>query len=134
MKRKAKQIPRVTKKHAARRRARWWLAVSLVAAVAAGVIIIQSVMRQHADQTVETATADTAWDPQWPNLPHSGAPALPVEQVRAAYAFAARREDVMQYVPCYCGCEAQGHRSAHDCFVRSRTPEGVPQWDEMGFT
>ena len=134
MKRKTRQSPRAANKHAAGRRSRWWLALPLAAAVAAGVIVIQSVVKQRADQTVETATADTAWDPRWPDLPDSGTPALPVEQVRAAYAFAARREDVMQYVPCYCGCEAQGHRSAHDCFVRSRTPEGVPQWDEMGFT
>ena len=79
-------------------------------------------------------SGDAAWDPSWPPLPQSGSPARPIEVVRAAYAYAVRREDVLQYIPCYCGCERQGHRSNHDCFVKSKTAAGVPQWDPMGYT
>jgi hypothetical protein len=79
-------------------------------------------------------TADSAWDSAWPALPGAGEPARPLETVRAAYAFAARREDIVQYIPCYCGCERQGHHSLHDCFVKAQTPAGAPQWDQMGFT
>lgn len=82
----------------------------------------------------EQAAKDIAWDPAWPPLPDSGSPAQPIEQVRAMYAFAARRPGVLQYMPCYCGCERQGHGSVRDCFVKGKTPEGVPQWDRMGFT
>ncbi|MDQ3803185.1 MAG: PCYCGC domain-containing protein, partial [Acidobacteriota bacterium] len=74
------------------------------------------------------------WDPSWPPLPASGTPARPIELARAAYAYAARRGDVLQYMPCYCGCERQGHRSNRDCFVKGVTAEGKPRWDEMGFT
>lgn len=82
---------------------------------------------------VEPSTPDTAWDPAWSPLPKGMSP-RPIEQVRAAYAFAARREDVLQYMPCYCGCEKQGHKSDHDCFVKGRTAAGLPQWDSMGIT
>jgi len=86
-----------------------------------------------APQLSEQALKDTAWDPAWPPLPDAGAPAQPLEQVRAMYAFAARHPEVLQYAPCYCGCESGGHQSAHDCFVKGRDASGKPQWDGMGF-
>lgn len=82
----------------------------------------------------EQALKDTFWDPAWPPLPSAATPAQPIDQVRAMYAFAARHPEVLQYAPCYCGCEAQGHKSARDCFVKGRTADGKPQWDGMGFT
>jgi hypothetical protein len=77
---------------------------------------------------------DTAWDPAWPPLPDAGTPAKPIEQVRAMYAFAARHPEVLQYAPCYCGCESGGHQNVRDCFVKDRDANGKPQWDGMGFT
>jgi hypothetical protein len=76
---------------------------------------------------------DTAWDPAWPPLPGAGSPAKPIEEVRAMYAFAARHPEVLQYAPCYCGCESGGHRNVRDCFVKGRDASGRPQWDGMGF-
>ena len=125
----------------------WWLMITLIVIVA-GVVIGKLAMKAGNDtrfkQTalkrdapaalVEEASGDTAWDPSWPRLPGSGEPARPIEGVRAMYAYAARRGDVLQYMPCYCGCERQGHRSNHDCFVRGKTAAGVPQWDAMGFS
>jgi hypothetical protein len=56
-----------------------------------------------------------------------------------AYVFAARHPEVLQYMPCYCGCERETppHRSNYDCFVNSidrtgPTPRVDP--DPMGFT
>lgn len=80
---------------------------------------------------------DLAFDPAWPPLPGSpqsvaSAASIPVKE---AYAYAANRPDVMKHVPCYCGCEQQGHDSAEDCFVKRRTADGgVAEWDSMGFT
>ena len=82
----------------------------------------------------EQALKDTAWDTAWPPLPDAGTPAQPLEQVRAMYAFAARHPEVLQYAPCYCGCESGGHMNARDCFVKGRDARGNPQWDGMGFT
>ena len=84
---------------------------------------------------LERRSPDTAWDPTWPPLPASTAGMVrPIEQVRAAYAFAARRSDILRYIPCYCGCEHHGHRSNEDCYVRSRTSTGAPEWDPHSYT
>ena len=55
------------------------------------------------------------------------------EVVRSAYTFAAHRPDVLEYVPCYCGCETAGHSGNADCFVESRNADGtVRAWDTHG--
>ena len=39
---------------------------------------------------------------------------------QSAYAFALARPDVLQWLPCYCGCGGMGHRSNLDCFFQRR--------------
>ena len=57
----------------------------------------------------------------------------PPEAVSAAYEFAARNPDVLEYVPCYCGCESAGHTGNADCFVQSRNQDGsVNSWEPHG--
>lgn len=87
-----------------------------------------------AQQSSEREVKDTAWDPAWPPLPGKGKSAKPIKEVRAMYAFAARHPQVLQYAPCYCGCESLGHESVLDCFIKGRDANGGPQWDGMGFT
>ena len=37
-----------------------------------------------------------------------------------AYQFAVDNQDVLKYIPCYCGCgELDGHISNLDCFIKS---------------
>ena len=49
------------------------------------------------------------------------------------YEFAARHPEVLQYVPCYCGCERAGHNGNHDCFVKTRAANGrITEWDAHG--
>ena len=128
-----------------KRALRMWLAFALMVLVAGSLVAFQIVRQQSpgkrsasgaqsTPEMTEQALKDIAWDPQWPPLPNARKPAKPIEQVRAMYAFAARHPEVMQYAPCYCGCESQGHESARDCFVKGRTADGKPQWDGMGFT
>lgn len=122
----------------------FWLALALLTSCSqvkpdqtSGVVQkaqLPSAQSTVAPQLSEQAIKDTAWDPAWPPLPSPGTPAKPLEQVRAMYAFAARRPEVLQYAPCYCGCESGGHESVRDCFVKGRTADGKPQWDGMGFT
>jgi hypothetical protein len=40
--------------------------------------------------------------------------------VEAAYRYALERPDVVQWMPCWCGCAGMEHRSNLDCFFRSR--------------
>jgi hypothetical protein len=37
-------------------------------------------------------------------------------RTESAYAFALQNADVLQWMPCYCGCAAMDHRSNLDCF------------------
>lgn len=37
--------------------------------------------------------------------------------VRTAYQFAAGNPDLMQHIPCYCGCGDIGHGSNYECYV-----------------
>jgi hypothetical protein len=60
-------------------------------------------------------------------------------EIVEAYVFAARHPEVLQHMPCYCGCERESppHRSNYDCFVdaidrTSPVPRVAP--DPMGFT
>ena len=72
------------------------------------------------------------------DLPLLPAPGLaravrPAATVRAVYEFAARRPDVLKYVPCFCGCEQSGHVGNDDCFVSRRDAAGkVSEWEPHG--
>jgi len=55
--------------------------------------------------------------------------ALPAEW-QGAYAFALARPDVLQWLPCYCGCAAMDHRSNLDCFFQRREITGNYQYEE----
>jgi hypothetical protein len=55
--------------------------------------------------------------------------ALPPEW-QGAYAFALARPDVLQWLPCYCGCTAMDHRSNLDCFFQRREVAGSYQYEE----
>lgn len=49
---------------------------------------------------------------------------------QAAYAYALARPDVLQWLPCYCGCVAMDHRSNLDCFFRGREVPGSFAFEE----
>jgi hypothetical protein len=68
-----------------------------------------------------------------PPIPDLGfAPPRPIEDVRAVYRFAALHPEVMRYVPCFCGCERDGHQDNEDCFVRTRATDGSVTWESHG--
>jgi hypothetical protein len=77
----------------------------------------------------------TAAQPPLPPLNTAGyALARPLAITRAVYEFAARHPEVSRYVPCYCGCEADGHRNNENCFIGARDANGnVTRWDTHGF-
>ena len=49
--------------------------------------------------------------------------------VRTAYQFAAANPDVMQKIPCYCGCGNIGHTSNYACYVSDAEPSGAFTYD-----
>jgi len=49
--------------------------------------------------------------------------------VQQAYQFAVANPDVLQHIPCYCGCAAIGHASSYDCYVADVNADGSVQFD-----
>ncbi len=47
------------------------------------------------------------------------------EIVQAAYRFAVANPEILQQVPCYCGCGAMGHQNNYDCYVQSASGDQV---------
>ncbi len=41
-----------------------------------------------------------------------------------AYRYAADHGEILQYIPCFCGCVNIGHRHNADCYVAERPPGG----------
>jgi hypothetical protein len=55
-------------------------------------------------------------------------------EVRDAYRFALSNRDTLQYIPCYCGCGADGHRSNYDCYIQEIQPDGTATFSDHAFT
>lgn len=51
-------------------------------------------------------------------------------RVQEAYQFAVANPDVLQQIPCYCGCGPMGHTSNYSCYVAETGPDGVITYDE----
>jgi len=45
-------------------------------------------------------------------------------KIREAYRYAAAHPEVLQYIPCFCGCGNIGHRHNGDCYVQKRYEDG----------
>ena len=49
--------------------------------------------------------------------------------VQAAYQFNAANPDIMEDIPCYCGCGDIGHTSNYDCYVSAVDASGKITFD-----
>ncbi len=137
-----------------------WILIGglVIVAVAAIVALLPSGSGTPASPDGDVASAvseagDEAAPPERPAPPPAGEPTpipppdaplppLPLvsnlvprspQVIRDAYIFAAQNPQVLEYVPCFCGCETRGHKRNADCFVQSRNPDGsVREWDTHG--
>lgn len=122
-----------------------WIAAVLVVLIAAGLaaaVLWRSSRAEHAATGAPPSTgrgSQAAAPEDWtlpddlPPLPFAKA-ALPraAHAVRAAYEFAARQPEVLERLPCFCGCRKLGHRSNHDCFIAAADTTGRVTWDAHG--
>ena len=49
--------------------------------------------------------------------------------VQQSYQFAVANPDVLQHIPCYCGCGAVGHTSNYDCYVAGANADSSTRFD-----
>jgi hypothetical protein len=76
------------------------------------------------DLGADAAAVEAAWAARPEFVSHAHA------TVQEAYRYALERPDVIQWMPCYCGCAAMEHRSNLDCFLRARMAGGAVAYDE----
>ena len=53
------------------------------------------------------------------------------DDVREAYRFAIANRDTLRYIPCYCGCGADGHTSNASCYFKDDSTPEKPVFDRM---
>jgi Protein of unknown function with PCYCGC motif len=52
--------------------------------------------------------------------------------VEAAYRYAVEHGEILEYIPCVCGCGGIGHRHNADCYVAKRLPGGAITFTNHG--
>lgn len=79
-----------------------------------------------------TAAASTSTEHELKMAPMSLMPAevqSAPSVTQQAYQFAVANPDIMQHIPCYCGCGAMGHTSNYACYVESVEAAGKIKFD-----
>ena len=55
------------------------------------------------------------------------------ENIRLVYQIAGQTTDILEWIPCYCGCgESVGHKSNLNCFIQEKHEDGSIVWDDHG--
>ncbi|MEY9976090.1 PCYCGC motif-containing (lipo)protein [Lysinibacillus sp. RC79] len=55
------------------------------------------------------------------------------EDIRLVYQIAGQSTEVLEWIPCYCGCgESAGHKSNLNCFIQEKREVGTIVWDDHG--
>jgi len=55
------------------------------------------------------------------------------ENIRLVYQLAGQSTEVLEWMPCYCGCgESVGHKSNLNCFIQDKREDGSIVWDDHG--
>lgn len=65
----------------------------------------------------------------WPDFVTQAGP-----EVQALYAFQVVNGELMKYMPCFCGCDGNGHRNNRDCYIQAVSPDGSVVFDPMAPT
>ncbi len=53
------------------------------------------------------------------------------DDMKMLYAAVAHHQDLLEHMPCYCGCgESVGHKDNYDCFIDQNNEDGSLVWDD----
>jgi hypothetical protein len=75
---------------------------------------------QASDQATLKLAPDSALPPELRQSP---------PEVQEAYRFALANPEVLEFVPCYCGCGSAGHMNNRMCYIRSQGEDGKVIFD-----
>jgi hypothetical protein len=109
---------------ARRRRHRWLVISSVLVLVVAGAV---AAFMTWSDEGIRTGSSRSrAPGDRYETLASDQLPsfAMGSPKVEEAYRYAAAHPEVLQYIPCFCGCQNVGHRHNGDCYVQERYEDG----------
>ena len=79
----------------------------------------------HASGDIQEVTASADILPSFLDGQH--------EDIRLVYQVAGKATDILEWMPCYCGCgDSVGHRSNLNCFIAETREDGSIVWDDHG--
>ena len=120
MRHNSKRIPhRLTRRHALQAA----LATSGLALVGC-TSAIGPIGRNSADDALLAWPAEDRWPEQFYKVS---------ARVQETYRFAVANQDLLQWMPCFCGCGEWGHASNADCYVQEVRDDGSALLDSMSF-
>lgn len=121
------------------KKGRWFLLV-LGVVVVGGVVFLtyvnQLVTGQRSENTQEILAKEAEkFNAELPTNVRLPAFALGrSELIRETYSLAYLHRDVLAYMPCYCGCQDEGHQHNMHCFIKNVKSNHEIAWDPMGAT
>jgi hypothetical protein len=71
-----------------------------------------------------------AWpaEDRWPQQFHKAS-----ARIQENYRFAVANQDLLQWMPCFCGCREWGHTSNASCYVQEIRDDGSVLLDPMSY-
>ena len=78
-------------------------------------------------KTLSGDVLETLPQGELPSFARTGGP-----KVEAVYRYAVEHGEILQYIPCVCGCGAIGHRHNADCYVAERLAGGTITFTSHG--
>ena len=108
--------PRLTRRHA--------LQAALAASGLALVGCTPIVGRNSADDALLAWPVEDRWPEQFFKAS---------ARVQETYRFAVANQDLLQWMPCFCGCGEWGHTSNASCYVQEMRDDGSVLLDPMSY-
>lgn len=118
-----------------------WAAIAVVVVLFVA-LIVRNLRRHDALTDWRQNLEAVANSPNWPEW-SSAWPPLPApprrrhqlpQDLRGVYAYAATHPEVLEKIPCYCGCGREGHRSNLNCFISGFRADGTPIWTDHSYS
>lgn len=100
----------------------------LQGALAAGGLTLVGCSSGVGQSSVDDALLAWPAEDRWPELFHKAS-----ARTQETYRFAVANQDLLQWMPCFCGCGESGHTSNASCYVQEVRDDGSVLLESMSF-
>jgi hypothetical protein len=114
-----------------RRQVLWYLLMG------GGLVFAGSALVHTGTAPTEPSQRTTSNGDQLETVPPGSLPSFAQQRslkMQEVYRYAVAHGEILQYIPCFCGCAKLGHRHNGDCYVAERLPDGRITFTNHGAT